>query len=198
MNNSSRSRSADAQHLGIDDWTEAALKALAVNGIDGVRVEILAKSLGVTKGSFYWHFKDRDALHKAMLDHWRRRSTLSLIERLDSSDQTPKIRLRRLLRVPFTASRSRSAADVELAIRMWGRRDRRAQDALEEVDSLRLRYIAGLLEACGFSRDMAEERAVLAYCYMRVGATLIEADATDLLERCETLLIEPDQAAASA
>jgi AcrR family transcriptional regulator len=180
-----------AARLDANAWIEAALDELAVAGIDGVRVERLAKRLAVTKGSFYWHFKDRDALHREMLAQWRRQATLALIERLDRGLASPEARLRRLLRLPMHGKRSARAADVELAVRLWGRRDPRAEAALAEVDQLRLRYIAGLLADCGVPIDAANARAVLAYCYMRVAATLLPADAIATLRQCEDMLITP-------
>lgn len=177
--------------LDASVWSDAALDALALRGIDGVRVEVLATALGVTKGSFYWHFKDRDALFERMLADWRKRATLRLIERLDRESTLPADRLQRLLRLPITGERSARAADVELAIRLWGRSDRRARAALEEVDGLRLRYIAGLIEQHGAPPDEANARAVIAYAYMRVAATLVAPADAGLIERCEALLIGP-------
>jgi AcrR family transcriptional regulator len=179
----------ETARLDVAAWTKAALALLAVQGIDGVRVEVLAKSLGVTKGSFYWHFKDRDALHEAMLAQWRRQATLQLIERLDRGVAAPEARLQRLLRLPVVGERSPFAADIELAVRLWGRRDTRAHAALKEVDELRLRYIAQLLENIGIPSQEADARAVLAYSYMRVAATLISPDDTGLLDLCENVLL---------
>lgn len=184
-----KARGGDSSRLDAAAWTDAALEILGLNGIDGVRIELLAKRLEVTKGSFYWHFKDRDALHQAMLEQWRKRSTLALIERLDKGEGTPQERLQRLLRLPIVGQRSARAADVELAVRLWGRREPRAQAALEEIDQLRLRYIAGLLMQSGVDQVDAEARAILAYSYMRVAATLIEAGARDVMDRCEALLM---------
>lgn len=181
----------DSKRLDATAWTDAALAELSAHGIDGVRVEVLAKRLSVTKGSFYWHFKDRDALLAAMLERWRRRATLSLIERLDRGGAAPVERLRELLRLPMRGERSLLAADIELAIRLWGRRDVRARAALEEVDELRLSYIAQLLMECGAPPALARARAILAYSYQRVGATLIPAEAGELIQQCEELLIGP-------
>ncbi len=175
--------------LDASAWTQAALDLLARSGIDGVRVELLAKQLSVTKGSFYWHFKDRDALLESMLAHWRREATLALIERLDRGEVSPEQRLRHLLRLPLTGRRSVRAAEVELAIRLWGRRDPRANAALEEVDKLRLKYIARLLAKCGARLDEVDARAVLAYSYMRVAATLVAREAADMMAQCEALLM---------
>src|ERR671916_708238 len=65
--------------LQAEDWVEAARTAMAEGGIEAVAVEPLARRLGVTKGSFYWHFKDRRALLEAMLGRWERESTEAVI-----------------------------------------------------------------------------------------------------------------------
>lgn len=181
--------SSSSSRLDIAAWTDAALLLLAEQGIDGVRVELLAKRLNVTKGSFYWHFKDRDALYQAMLEHWRRKATLELIERLDRGEASPEERFRRLMRLPLTSRASPVAANVELAVRMWSRRDQRAELALAEVDELRLRYIGGLIEASGCPAGEAGARAVLAYSYMRVAATLMKPEAHTLMKQCEDILL---------
>lgn len=170
-------------------WTDAALAELAENGVDRVRVEVLAKRLTVTKGSFYWHFKDRDALLVAMLDRWRRRATLSLIERLDRGGGTASERLHALLRLPMSGEKSALAAEIELAIRLWGRTDARARSALEEVDQLRLRYLGQLFAETGLEPSVAHARAVLAYSYQRVAATLIVSEDIVTVEHCEATLL---------
>ncbi len=181
----------EAPRLDSQAWVQAALDILAERGIDGVRVEILAKQLGVTKGSFYWHFKDRDALFEAILDTWRRQATLRIISRLDQTTQTSAGRLRQLLLLPFQGPRSERGADVELSLRLWSRRDPCARAALAEVDQLRLRYIAGLLEDCGCNGNDAKARAVLAHSFIRVGATLIDSKDNATLETCLSLLTTP-------
>ena len=181
----------ESTRLDAAAWIQAALEVLADQGIDGVRVEPLAKRLGVTKGSFYWHFKDRGALAEAMLDDWRRRATVGIIDRLERDHEPPPVRLERLLRLPFSSPRSERGADVELSIRLWGRRDPKARAALEEVDTLRLRYMARLLEGCGVPREESEARATLAYSYMRVSASLISREQTALMAECERTLMRP-------
>lgn len=175
--------------LDADAWTDAALTELAAHGIDGVRVEVLAKRLKVTKGSFYYHFRNRDTLLVMMLERWRRRATLALIERLDRGMASPAERLRELLRLPLKGERAAFAADTELAIRLWGRNDPRARSALEEVDQLRLQYIAGLMTETGIAPEEARARAILAYAYQRVGATLTDPSAPELARQCEALLM---------
>src|ERR671922_6013 len=70
-------------HLSRERWIAAALDALADGGMAAVAVEPLAARLGVTKGSFYWHFRDRDELLTAALQEWERTGTEELIKRLD-------------------------------------------------------------------------------------------------------------------
>jgi AcrR family transcriptional regulator len=181
----------ESTRLDADAWTQSGLDLLADRGIEGVRVEVLAKTLGVTKGSFYWHFRDRGALLDAMLDDWRRRATLMIIERLERDPEPPISRLTKLLRLPLAGPRSEQGADVELAIRLWGRHDPRARAALKEVDQLRLRYIGGLLKASGLPEDQIEARAILAYSYLRVAATLVERDRLDVMKQCEHILVSP-------
>jgi AcrR family transcriptional regulator len=174
--------------LDVDAWIDAALAELANHGVDGVRVEVLAKRLGVTKGSFYWHFKDREALLTKSLERWRRRATLTLVERNDRG--TPAERLRQILQLPLRSRQAMQAASVELAIRLWGRGDASARATLEEVDELRLRYISQAFVDAGAASEQARARAILAYAYQQAGARLIHGEGGDALMReIETLLI---------
>lgn len=144
-------------------WIEAALEILIISSIDAVGVEPLAKQLGVTKGSFYWHFKDRPALLRAILRTWRQRATMAIIERLEHSEKAPIDRLRHLMELPYSSPRARQAAQIDLAIRAWARRDELAAAAVQEVDRQRLSYIASQLRMLGFKEDEADVRAYLMY-----------------------------------
>jgi AcrR family transcriptional regulator len=180
---------AESPRLDVTAWVDTALQVLAEQGVDGIRVEVLAKKLNVTKGSFYWHFKDRAALLDATLQEWRRRATLGIIDRLEKTHEPAQRRLVRLLRLQFEAKRAEFGADIELSVRLWGRSDRRAAEVLREVDELRLRYIGGLLEEHGIEKNQARARAILIYCYMRVSRTLLDSTAgRETLQECEALL----------
>jgi AcrR family transcriptional regulator len=178
------------ERLDTRAWIKAALHVLAERGIEGVRVEVLAKRLNVTKGSFYWHFKDRPALLKAMLQEWRRRSTLGIIERLEGTHEPVQQRLRHLLRLQFDARQAAFGANVELSVRLWGRHDRTAARVLKEIDDLRLRYISTLVEELGISKSESRARAILVYSYMRtlLSLTALAADRS-LSVLCENLLV---------
>lgn len=189
LSRAGKTNAPESSRLDAKAWTAAALDLLAEKGIDGVRVEPLAKRLDVTKGSFYWHFKDRDALFATMLDDWRRRATLQIIERIEKTEESPRSRLRALLRIPFSGPRSNRGAEIELSMRLWARRDVRARAALEEVDQLRLRYVAQLLSECGLAVDQCAPRAIIAYAYMRVASTLIDDKDQTMLDQCEEMLL---------
>jgi AcrR family transcriptional regulator len=88
------------ERLGPEDWTKVALAAIAEKGAANVSIERLARELGATKGSFYWHFKDRPALIAAALDRWERDYTDRIIERL-SEVTDPRERFRALLESAF-------------------------------------------------------------------------------------------------
>jgi AcrR family transcriptional regulator len=152
------------------DWIKAALVTLAEQGIDGVRVEPLAKRLGVTKGSFYWHFKDRAALTDALLKAWSKRIGEAVAERLEQTDRSPRQELHAVLRLPF--ERSVSGADIDYAIRLWSRRDPKAKTALAKMDEVRLRQFSKLLIEIGVPAKEARARAILAYSYMRMAMSL--------------------------
>jgi AcrR family transcriptional regulator len=188
MATSTKTGSDATSRLDATAWTVAALDLLAEQGIDGVRIELLARRLGVTKGSFYWHFKDRDDLHVAMLDHWRRKTTLGLIDRFDQVDAPAVDRLRQLIRLT-TRPQSAQGSEVELSVRLWGRRDPRARAALREIDDLRTRYMAGLLKEAGVAADEAQARSLLIYSFMRVALTLAPLADQAMFDLCESLLL---------
>ncbi len=152
-------------------WIDAALRALAAGGPDAVRVEALAASLGVTKGGFYWHFKDRAALLEEMLDSWEQAGTEAVIERVEAESLPPREKLRLL----FELAPDHSAGfGIELAIRDWSRRDRGVAARLQRIDERRMRFVKSLFgEFCATESD-AEARSMLAYSLL-IGAYFIVA-----------------------
>ena len=152
------------------DWIYAARRMLTEHGISGVRIEPLARHLGVSKGSFYWHFRDRRALLDAMLADWRQRAAVAIVEGLEHSGRSPREQLHAWFRLPF--ERSPIGIDQDFAMRLWGRVDPKAKAALAEMDEFRLRYSARLIEGLGVSPKEARARAILAYSYSRMALAL--------------------------
>ncbi len=152
--------------LTPETWIGAATDVLVDQGIDHVRVDLLAQRLGVTRGSFYWHFKDREDLLRRVLQAWRETATENLTARLESAHADPLEQLRDVLSLPFRGRAAARAARIELAIRAWARRDQMARFAVDEADASRIGYIAQLFSALGFPVLEARSRAFLLYSYV--------------------------------
>lgn len=150
----------DMGTLTAKDWALAAAKRLASHGVDQVRVEPLASALGVSKGSFYWHFANRDALLTAVLELWESQGTEAIIAAVDAEAADAPSRMHALIRETFGQPEHDG---IELAIRAWARRDDLARTTAERVDARRLDYVASLIAACGVSPGEARTRAEFMY-----------------------------------
>lgn len=157
--------------LGRNDWLLAALDVLSEQGIEKVKVEPLAVYLGVTKGSFYWHFKNREALLLQMVDYWSAVQN-DIIDRLGESASEPKQRLKNLLQF---IGRKDSRHDV--AIRAWARNNPYAAKAISHIDSRRLAFCEKLFEQMGFTGDEVKVRARMVYYYQVGEYMVIKQDA---------------------
>lgn len=160
------------------DWIVAATHILVDKSIDAVRVDVLAKLLQVTRGSFYWHFKDRNDLLERLLTAWRDAATEQIIRRFDDSGQSADQLITGLLSLPSRGRAARDSASVELAIRAWARRDDMARQAVDLVDAQRLSYIQRCFEQLGFAPEDAQPRAFTLYSFM-IGESLLRAQGTD-------------------
>lgn len=157
--------------LDAGTWIAAALDALAVDGIGAVRVEPLAKSLSVTKGSFYWHFADRRALIDAMLALWAQ-GRIAAIREQAPRDGNPATALRRLADLHTRRGNARGLA-IELAIRSLARNDEAAARAVQSVDAERLHLVRALFERLGWPQREAAARAVMVYAFL-FGQSLLD------------------------
>lgn len=153
---------ARAQRLSADDWKLAARAMLAENGVDALRIEALARRLDVTKGSFYWHFRDRDALLADLLADWQR-NTVSVIEGLDAREGAPAARLARLLAFCMEEHEYAPGGRLEMALRDWARSDGAVAAAVAEIDLRRMSYLTDQYAALGLDRAEASD---LAYAFM--------------------------------
>ncbi len=151
-------------------WIEQGLRALAAGGPDAVRIEPLAQALGVTRGGFYWHFDDRDALLEAMLDTWERSTTDEVFERVESAGGDAEAKLRRLF-----ALVSSGVVAVDLAVRDWARREQAVAERLRRIDNRRMDYLRSLFGALCHDPEEVEARSMLYYSLM-IGNHFIAAD----------------------
>jgi AcrR family transcriptional regulator len=159
------------ERLSRDAWIRAALEAIADGGLAAVAVVPLAERLGVTKGSFYWHFPTREALIEAALADWEEAHTAAVIAEIEAASTDPRQQLRLLIkRVSELAARDR----VELALLATADHPG-VKPVLARVARRRLEFIARLLERLGFSRADARRRALLAYTSYLGYAQLVHA-----------------------
>ena len=153
-------------------WIEEGLRALATGGPDAVRIEPLAKALGVTRGGFYWHFDDRRALLEEILDAWERTSVDEVIERVESAGGEARARLRRLSAL---AASSDEPLRTDLAVRDWARREPAVAERLRRVDNRRMDYLRSLFGAFCPDADDVEVRCMVFYS-LWIGSHFIAAD----------------------
>ena len=152
----------DEPTLTVADWAEAALQLIAEAGLGALTVDALAARLGVTKGSFYWHFKGRSELLAATLARWEKRATAAAIAGL-AAVTDPRQRLNLMLHAATQAPRSRSlyAALAEAA------EDPIVKRVLNRVASARIEYLETCYRQLGFAQPQAKAKAVLSYAAYR-------------------------------
>ena len=173
-----------AERLSQEAWLMAGFRALVAKGPEGVRIEPIARTLGATKGSFYWHFEDLAAFHTAMLTYWRDRSTQYI---MDQSDRIvdPHERLMGLIVLALSIPEEVGGAEVEPAIRSWARSSSEVAAVLQDVDTSRIAYVQNCFEMLGQTDGVAGRLFYAAY----VGGEMIgqtglpqSADLMHLLE----------------
>ncbi|MFC7549337.1 TetR/AcrR family transcriptional regulator [Plantactinospora sp. GCM10030261] len=148
-----------ARRLTRDDWAAAAAAALATGGLAAVAVEPIAARLGATKGSFYWHFANRDDLVRAALGHWEHRLTIDVLDRIETLEVDPATRLRLLIQEV-----TRSVQEDRIALALLADADHPiVGPVLARVAERRVSGVAHIFEELGFSPDQARRRALLAH-----------------------------------
>ena len=155
-----REGKASGQHrLSRDDWVTAALAAIADGGLAAVAVEPLATRLGATKGSFYWHFENRDALVDAAIRRWEKETTTDVAEEIGAARDAPESQFRRLV----TGVIERAAQDRVGPALLANAAHPAVGPALERVAAARIALIATVLRRLDFPAAEARRRALLAY-----------------------------------
>jgi AcrR family transcriptional regulator len=146
-----------ADQLSARDWLDRGLRTLATQGFSALKAEPLAKAMGVSRGSFYWHFADIDAFHAAILKAWREvaaEAIISDVEAASAGDDPLVVLLRRVFSEKLA---------LERAVRNWAAFNDAARGAVQAIDRRRLDYIEGLMEARGVAPEMAQARAQILY-----------------------------------
>lgn len=159
--------------LSAQDWAEAALEAIGRRGVEGVAIEPLARELGVTKGSFYWHFSNREALLTAALNRWEARETDDVLARV-AQETDPRARIQRLITEVNTSKR---ASRIYNALSTAGRPSL-VRDYVERVSRRRLDFIIDCYGALGLGEERARQWALQTYSVF-LGSLQIRRDMPD-------------------
>jgi AcrR family transcriptional regulator len=153
-------------------WIDQGLRALADGGPGAIRIEPLAKALGVTKGGFYWHFEDRPALLREVLDAWERSLVDEVIERVELEAGDARARLRELFSL---AGAHADLLPIDLAVRDWSRRDPAVAERLRRVDNRRIAFMRALFAEFCPDDEEVEARCMIAFS-LWIGNNFIAAD----------------------
>jgi AcrR family transcriptional regulator len=176
--------------LGREDWLNAALESLNERGIDAVKVLPLSHKLGVTRGSFYWHFEDREDLLRQMLEFWERELTDEVIVSANALDASSREKLRYVIHNVLFYRQSR----YDTAISAWGMFDEQVAQAMKRVLRKRMRFVGRLLEKSGLDKVDAALRARFLIGFMLVDVNTLPRETTkqkmETVERCIDFLFQ--------
>jgi AcrR family transcriptional regulator len=143
--------------LSAEDWLDLGLKTLARSGYAALKAEPLAKAMGVSRGSFYWHFADIGTFHAAILTHWRDIAAEQIIADLESAGTSEDPLARLLTRILS------GRLALERAVRSWATSDAAARAAVQAIDRRRLDYVETMLKRVGLEPEVAQARAQILY-----------------------------------
>jgi AcrR family transcriptional regulator len=147
--------------LSQEAWLALALETLAGEGKAQVEIDHLAAKLGVTKGSFYSHFRDKQHFIHSIAIYWAESSTLSAIEQLVQSQETGEEKLRSLMQI----IRENELEKYDLVMRAWALDEPMVAEQVAKVDMLRYEFVRGLFSEMGFAGDELEMRTMLFQVY---------------------------------
>ncbi len=157
-----KGKSGDSKQLSKDAWLKHTLKTIGEVGVANIQIESLAKDLNVTKGSFYWHFKGRDALLNDALSYWYETATRIIGRAANRSFSDPLDRLRYFFSLAFNQRYDVPGGPVERALQEWARVSEAASKTTQRVDQERIRLIADAYIELGKSEVDARRIATMA------------------------------------
>ena len=160
---------AKSKRLGREDWIHGALELLSTAGAEQVKIVPLAARLGVTSGSFYWHFANRGQLYDALLEYWEQEMTDKAIEQAKQFDGPPTDRILLLMEQVMATG----MAKYDLAIWHWAQADAKVKTVFQRTLEKRFAFAAWMFRQVGFSKVQAETRGRMMVVYMMGESTLI-------------------------
>jgi len=143
------------------DWLETGLRILSEGGVDRVKDDILARSLGVARSGFYWHFGNRSNFLGQLIDYWGVYSTGQVLSDPGLPDLEPRDRLMAIAR----AVRDDELAKYDLAVRNWAVTDENAETVVRDVYRRRREFISGIFRELGFEGAANDARVSLFVCF---------------------------------
>ncbi|MEA0552815.1 TetR/AcrR family transcriptional regulator [Lysinibacillus irui] len=164
-----------------DDWIKAGLQQLAEDGIHKVRIEALARSLKISKGSFYHYFRDHQQLLDAMLVYWETHATNAIIQSMEQEDAT----LEQQFRISFHKDKK-----IEIGIYAWAKYDAHVATRIVQIEEQRIACVAKLYQKKGMTKEVSKDRARLAYLTYIGWMTRFEANPHFDLEKMIKLLLQ--------
>jgi AcrR family transcriptional regulator len=144
-----------AGNLGREEWLERALDVVSREGGAKLRIATLVEAVGVTKGSFYWHFKNREDFVRSLIDYWHERYTLTVSDYLDGYEGGAEEKLRKLMKMVFVEQLTRH----DLAIRSWAVAEPKLRSLVKRTDDHRLSYLRKLFMGIGFDEEASDLRS---------------------------------------
>ena len=153
---------AVSSRLDREEWLARALEVLGKQGAGELTVESLARQLGVTKGSFYWHFKDRADFFRQLIEYWDKQFTQTVIAKISTQDSPPEERLLELMRLVHSKRLDR----FEMPVRAWAQQNPALAPLVRSVDKHRIDFVRSLFMEMGFDKDEAEMRTRVFLTYM--------------------------------
>ena len=182
--------SKPAERLNREEWIRSALEILSSGGVEGVKVSPLASRLGVTTGSFYWHFKNRRDLLDELLAYWERELTDAAIVAARQFEGPPVERIWGLMAQVMTEGLAR----YDVVFWHWAQADDQAALVFQRALQKRFDFAASMFREAGFSSEQAEARGRLMVTYMMGESTLIPDSLANRMGRLKTqfaILIAP-------
>jgi AcrR family transcriptional regulator len=166
--------------MSRDTWLKEALRVLAERGSAGTHIDALTRELGVTKGSFYHHFKNRVDFSKSLIDYWLNAYTMNVVATIDAFEGSAEERLYALMRYIDDTD----ASKYDVAIRAWASKDPVLDEMVSMVDQVRINYVRNIFSDIGFqgkeldirTRTFVAYHSLSAYFFGKLNQTADEAD----------------------
>ncbi len=181
--------STSSQRLSRQDWLEYALAVLSEKGQAGLSIQALSEALGVSRGSFYWHFKDRKDFIFAILEHWYEEYSVGAPTAVARDGGTAEERLARLMRLVHSQDLTRH----DLTIRSLATRDPQFSRWVRKADRFRLDFIQSLFVEMGFTENELQIRARACLAYLTVEHELFDKldrkHRSDLVDELHAFLV---------